>query len=107
MTKYPDEVEQHGFSEKAMAMILVAMVVSKASLYYMIMILFDLFKAYDLVQKDQVMAIVDEDRSVATAGMVVSLLHSSTLTTMATSLLSDNSCQRWSEARRSSVTGAV
>ena len=46
-----------------------------ASLPHVITILLDLIKAYDLVQRDQVMAIFDEEHSVATAGMVATLLQ--------------------------------
>ena len=56
----PDEIEQHGFNENSMALTPVAMLVSAASLSYVMTILLDLIKAYDLVQRDQVMAIVDE-----------------------------------------------
>ena len=59
-----------------------AMVMSTVTLPRMITILLDLIKAYDLVRRDQVMAIVDEERSVATAGMVATLLPTSTVMTM-------------------------
>ena len=78
----PDELEQYGFNEKSMALTPVAMVVSAASMSYVMTILLDLIKAYDLVQRDQVMAIVDEEHSFDTAGMVASLLQPSTVTTM-------------------------
>lgn len=82
VTEYPDEPEKHGFYEKSMALTLVAMVVSAASLHLVLTNQLDLSKAYDLVQRYQVMAIVDEKRSVETAGMVTSLLQPSTVTTI-------------------------
>lgn len=45
-------------------------------------ILLDLIKSYNLVLRDQIMAIVYEEHSVNTAGMVVTILHSSTVMTM-------------------------
>lgn len=58
--EFPDEVEQHGFKKKSMALISLAMVLSADSLHYVMTILLDLIKAYDLAQRDQVMAIVDK-----------------------------------------------
>ena len=78
----PDELEQFGFIERTMAESAAAMVISTVTLPHMITILLDLIKAYDLVQRDQVMAIVDEEHSVATAGMVAALLQTSTVMTM-------------------------
>ena len=49
------ELEQYGFIEKTMAEAAPAMVMSSASLPHVITILLDLIKAYDLVQRDQVM----------------------------------------------------
>ena len=77
----PDEIQQYGFNEKSMALTPVALVVSAASLRYVLTILLDLIKAYDLVRRDQVMAIVDEEHSTETAGMVATLLQSSTVMT--------------------------
>ena len=77
----PDELEQFGFIARTMAESAAAMVTSAASQPHIITILLDLIKAYDLVQRDQVMAIVDEEHSVATAGMVATLLQTSTVTT--------------------------
>lgn len=62
--EYPDELEQYGFNEKSMPFKLVAMVLSAATMRYGMSILLHLIKSYDLVQRDQVMAIVDEKRSV-------------------------------------------
>ena len=77
----PDELEQYGFIEKTMAEAAAAMVMAAASLPHVITILLDLIKAYYLVQRDQVMAIVDEEHSVATAGMVATLLQTSSVMT--------------------------
>ncbi|KAL3917254.1 MAG: hypothetical protein SGILL_004801 [Bacillariaceae sp.] len=77
----PDELEQHGFNEKSMALTPIALVVSAASLRYVLTILLDLVKAYDLVQRDQIMDVVDEEHSVETAAMVATLLQTSTVMT--------------------------
>lgn len=82
VTECPGEVEQHGFNEKSVAMTPIAMVVSAASMHYVIKILLDLFKGYDQVQRYQVMALVDEGHSVATAGIVATILHASSVTTI-------------------------
>ena len=78
----PDEIEQYGFIERTMAESAAAMVMSTVILPHMITILLELIKAYDLVQRDQVMAIVDEEHSVATAGIVATLLQTFTVMTM-------------------------
>jgi len=78
----PDELEQYGFIARTMAESAAAMVMATASRPHIITILLDLIKAYDLVQRDQVMAIVDEEHSAATAGMVATLLQTSTVMTM-------------------------
>lgn len=62
-------------------MTLVSMVVSVASLRYVSKILLELIKAYDLIHREQVMAVVDEENTVGTAGMVEALLQSSTVMT--------------------------
>ena len=77
----PDELEQFGFIERTMAESAAAMVMASASMPHIITILLDLIKAYDLVQRDQVMAIVDEEHSAATAGMVATLLQTSSVMT--------------------------
>lgn len=66
-----NELEQYG---KFIALAPVAMVVPAASMHYVMTILLDLIKAYNLVQRDEVMAIVDEEHNVETAGMVATLL---------------------------------
>lgn len=48
-------------------------------MHYVMKILLDLIKAYDLIQRNQVLEIVGEEHSVATAGMVAPLLQSSTV----------------------------
>ena len=53
--EFPDEIEKHRFNENFMALTPVAMVVSAASLSYVMTILLNLIKAYDPVQRDQVM----------------------------------------------------
>lgn len=65
-----------------MTLTIMAMVKSAASLLYTMTILLDFIKAYDLVQRDQVMTIVDEENNVEMAGMVASLLKPSTVTKM-------------------------
>ena len=55
----PDELEKFGCIERTMAKSAAAMVMSTVTFPNMITILLDLIKAYDLVQRDQVMAIVD------------------------------------------------
>ena len=77
----PDDLEQHGFAEKAMALTPVALVVSAASLHYVLTFLLDLVKAYDLVQREQIMQIVDEEHSAETAAMVATLLQPSKVMT--------------------------
>lgn len=57
-----------------MALKPVAMIVSKASLRYALTFLLDLIKAYNLLQRDQFMAIVNKGNSVETVGMVATLL---------------------------------
>lgn len=52
----------------------VAMVESAALLFYVMKILIDHIKAYDLVQRYQVIFIFDENHSVETTGMVATLL---------------------------------
>ena len=58
-----------------------AIVVSTASMQHITTILLDLIKAYELVQREQIMAIADEEHSVATAGMVATLLQPSIVMT--------------------------
>lgn len=65
-----------------MALTSIKMAVSEASPRYGITILMDLIKAYNLVQRYQFMAIVDEKISVVTAGLVETLLQKSTVMTM-------------------------
>lgn len=81
-TEFPHYVEQYGFNENSMAMTSVAMVLSVFSLHYVMKILLGPIKAYDLTQKDQVMAIVDGKHSVTTVGMMASLLQPSTVAIM-------------------------
>lgn len=82
VTEYPDEPEQHRFNEKSMALPPIAMVVSAATLHYVLKILLNLIKSYDLVQRDQVTLIVDKGHSVETAGLVASILQPSIVATI-------------------------
>lgn len=74
VTECPDEVEKHGFIENFLALSPVAIGVSAASLQCVMKILMDLIRAYHLLQRDQVMVILDEEQSVETAGMMATLL---------------------------------
>lgn len=56
----PDELEQLYFNEMSMKLTPISMVVTTVLLHYFIKILFGLIKAYDSVQRDQFMAILDE-----------------------------------------------
>lgn len=79
MRESPDEVEQFNFNERSINLTFISMVVSEASFHYVITILLDLIKSYDLVQRDQVIEIFDEKNNVETAGMVTTLLHTSSV----------------------------
>ena len=57
------------------------MVMATTSRPHIIIILLDLIKAYDLVQRNKVMAIVDEEHSAATVGMLATLLQISRVMT--------------------------
>lgn len=81
MKESPDELEQYDFDQKQIWLTPIAMVVSAASSRYVMKIMLDLIKAYDLFQKYQFMDIVDEESSVETSGVVASLLQSSAVMT--------------------------
>lgn len=74
MRKSLDELQHFGLNEKSMALMPIAMFVSAASLHYAITIFLNLIKAYDLVQRDHFMAIIDKN-SVEMAGNVAILLQ--------------------------------
>lgn len=73
ITECPNYLQQYYLNKKSMALTPVAIVVSAASQHYVMKILLDLIKALDLVQKDQVMAIFNEERSVETEIIIITL----------------------------------
>lgn len=77
----PDELAQFGFSLKTSAMAPAAIVLSHLRWKELISLLLDLIRAYDLVQRDQLMDIVDSDHTPPTCGMVAMLLQPSEVRT--------------------------
>lgn len=65
-----------------MALTPVAMIVSTASLRYVLTILLDLIKAYNLFRRDEFMDILNEDNSVETAKMMEKLQKPSIMMTV-------------------------
>lgn len=61
---------------------LFAIIVPVTSLHYVMKILLDLIKDFDLVRRNQAMAIFNEYNSVETAGLVATLFQPSTVPTL-------------------------
>lgn len=59
VNEQPYELEQFGFIEKSMVEAAAVIAMSAASMQHVITILLDVVNAYDLVQSDKIMSIVD------------------------------------------------